>query len=215
LLAPAHFDFSATRARIFALGYLMLLDTLDQSDRSGETGAAKVLRAAREAGLKTAVDCVSEPGPRFREVVLAALRETDILFVNEFEIGQVIGREVAADQDAMVGAALELASEGIRSDGQIVLHAATGVVVIRGDGSRVAHGSVLLPDSEIGGATGAGDAFAAGYLLGFHAAAGVEECLRNGVCAAAMSLADPTPSGGMRSQRECLELGDRYGFRDF
>ncbi|MFT4548968.1 MAG: sugar/nucleoside kinase (ribokinase family), partial [Verrucomicrobiales bacterium] len=89
------------------------------------------------------------------------------------------------------------------------------VVVIRGDGSRVAHGSVLLPDSEIGGATGAGDAFAAGYLLGFHAAAGVEECLRNGVCAAAMSLADPTPSGGMRSQRECLELGDRYGFRDF
>jgi Fe-S oxidoreductase len=50
----------------------------------------KVLRAAREAGMVTAVDCVSEPGSQFKDVVHCAMREADILFINEFEIGQVI-----------------------------------------------------------------------------------------------------------------------------
>jgi len=215
LLSPGHFDFTSTRARIFVLGYLMLLDTLDQSDANGTSGAASVLRAAREAGLTTAVDCVSEPGSQFRGVVLAALRETDVLFMNEFEIGQVVGHGVAPGRDPMVAAAVELAGEEIREEGQIVLHSAKGAVVVDGDGTCVTHGSVLLPDSEIAGATGAGDAFAAGYLLGRHRGAGAEECLRDGVCAAAMSLSDPTPSAGMRAHEECIELGDRYGFRNF
>jgi sugar/nucleoside kinase (ribokinase family) len=215
LLSPEHFDFDTSRAKIFALGYLMLLDGLDQIDADGEAGATKVLRAAREAGMVTAVDCVSEPGPRFRDVVLSAMREADLLFINEFEIGQVIDREVPGEQGALVAAATTLAAEFPRAGCQVVLHAAGGAVAAMADGSWVAHASVALPESEIAGATGAGDAFAAGYLLGVHREEDAKSCLRNAVCAAAVSLVDPTPSAGMRGLSECLELGERYGFRNF
>jgi sugar/nucleoside kinase (ribokinase family) len=83
LLAAADFDFSKTQARVFLLGYLMLLESMDQLEADGSTGAAKVLRAAREAGLIAAVDCVSTPNPQFREIALASLAEADVFFANE------------------------------------------------------------------------------------------------------------------------------------
>lgn len=215
LLSPEHFDFSKSNARIFMLGFLMLLDNLDAIDEEGVTGAAKVLRKAREAGMITAVDCVSEPGETFKHVVLSALAETNLLFINEFEIGQVIGREVPAERSAMEEAALELASHAVREDTQVIVHAVTGGVVANRNGLLASHPSLALPDSEIAGATGAGDAFASGFLLGVHEGLSTEECLRYGACAAAMSLRDPTPSGGIMSLKDCLELGERYGWRDF
>src|SRR5688572_5535626 len=87
-LAPEHFDFSRTRARIFHLGYLLLLDRLDAATAAG-TAAAEVFRAARAAGLKTSADVVSENSDRFARVVRPVLPELDYLFVNEFEIAQV------------------------------------------------------------------------------------------------------------------------------
>lgn len=215
LLAPDHFDFTKTRAKFFALGFLMLLDTLDTLDDDGVSGAAKVLRAARKAGLITAVDCVSEPSPLFREVVLSALAEADLLFLNEFEIGQAIGRTVPAERIPMEEAARELASKAAREDTRIIVHAVNGAVVAKRDGSLTSHSSVVLPQAEIVGATGAGDAFASGFLLGAHEDLDDAECLRCAVGAAAMSLRDPTPSGGMRELNECLELGERYGFGEF
>lgn len=215
LLSPEHFDFTRSRARIFMLGFLMLLDALDAIDGDGSTGAAKVLRKARKAGMLTAVDCVSEPDRKFKRVVLAALAETDLLFLNEFEIGQVIGREVPAERAAMEEAALELASQASRGDTRVIVHAVSGAVVARRDGSLATHPSLALPDAEIAGATGAGDAFAAGFLLGVHGDLDSEQCLRYAVCAAAMSLRDPTPSAGMLALEDCLKLGERHGYRSF
>jgi sugar/nucleoside kinase (ribokinase family) len=215
LLSPEHFDFTHSHARIFMLGFLMLLDSLDVMDENGMTGAAKVLRRAREAGMITAVDCVSAPGETFKQVVLSALAEADLLFINEFEIGQVIGREVPAERSAMEEAALELAAQAARDDTQVIVHAVAGAVVARRDGFLATHPSLALPDSEIAGATGAGDAFASGYLLGVHEGMEPGQCLRYAACAAAMSLRDPTPSGGMLPLADCLSLGDRHGYRRF
>ncbi len=215
LLAPENFDFQQTKCKIFVLGYLMLLDTLDAIDAEGTTGAAKVLAAARAAGLITAVDCVSEPSSNFREVVLSAMANADILFLNEFEIGQVLGYEVAAERAPMAEAALALAAASPNQSLQIVLHAAGGAVVVKSDGTIVIQGSVQVPADRIAGASGAGDAFAAGYLIGVHDDQPVAECLRNAVCAAAMSLTDATPSGGMQSLESCLAMGEALGFRDF
>jgi len=215
LLSPEHFDFSQSKARVFMLGFLMLLDTLDAIDENGVTGAAKVLRKAREAGMITAVDCVSEPGETFKQVVLSALAEADLLFLNEFEIGQVLGREVPAERAAMEAAARELAAQATRDNTQVIVHAVAGAVVAKRDGSVATHASLALPDAEIAGATGAGDAFAAGFLLGVHEGLESEECLRHAACAAAMSLRDPTPSAGMGTLKDCLELGKRHGWRDF
>jgi sugar/nucleoside kinase (ribokinase family) len=85
LLAPEHFDFGATTARFFYLGYLLLLDTLDAPGPDGAPRAREVLRAARAAGLRTALDCVSENSDRFGKVVAPVLPEVDVLFANDFE----------------------------------------------------------------------------------------------------------------------------------
>ena len=59
-LDSAHFDFTQSRARIFHLGYILLLDRLDQPDPKYGTVAAALLARARAAGFKTSLDLVSE-----------------------------------------------------------------------------------------------------------------------------------------------------------
>jgi len=60
-------DFKKTKAQIFHLGYLLLLDALDAADAKYGTKAARLLAAAQEAGLKTSVDVVSEDSDRFQK----------------------------------------------------------------------------------------------------------------------------------------------------
>lgn len=214
LLEPAHFDFTRTTSRVFFLGYLMLLEKMDQFE-GDVTGSAQVLRAAREAGLIAAVDCVSVPSRQFREIVLCAFKETDILFINEFEIGQVLGREVRAERQDMNRAATELVSMASHKESMVVLHAASGAVAAMADGSVEACPSLAVPGSDIAGTTGAGDAFAAGFLLGVHDSFPVDQCLRYAACSAAMSLSHVTPSLGMDTMENCLRLEGEYGYRDF
>src|SRR3954463_7458479 len=67
-------DFYKTKARIFHLGYLLLLDAMDSPDKLYGTKAARLLQQAQEAGLKTSVDVVSEDSDRFTKVVTPALK---------------------------------------------------------------------------------------------------------------------------------------------
>ena len=94
LLGPEHFDFSRTQAKIFHLGYLLLLDRLDAFDAEGITGAAAVLRAARATGMRTSLDCVSDSSDRFRAVATPALPHVDYFFANDFEAGRLTGIDV-------------------------------------------------------------------------------------------------------------------------
>ena len=215
LLDVQHFDFSRTNAKIFSLGYLMLLESLDELSDGGSTGAATVLRRARNAGLITTVDCVSIPKSGFREVVLSALKETNLLFINEFEMGQVLGRTIAPDCNAMQDAARELTALSCGNDVQVVLHAANGAVVATNNGKVESYPALAVPQSQIAGTTGAGDAFAAGYLLGVHENQSVRDCLRYAMCTAAQSLSEYTPSDGMDTLEKCLELPNQFPQQGF
>lgn len=214
---PEHLDFTRTNARFFHLGYLLLLDRLDTPDAEWGTAAARVLRAARAAGLETSVDVVSEDGDRFAALVRPALLHVDLLFLNEFEAGRVTGREIrragdgTLDRDALRLAASDLLAAGVRR--WVVIHFPEGACAAGADGRTLAQGSVNLPAGEIAGAVGAGDALAAGVLLGRHAGLPMPEALRLGVCAAAASLREASSSGGVRPRAECLALGERFGFR--
>jgi sugar/nucleoside kinase (ribokinase family) len=95
----------------------------------------------------------------------------------------------------------------------VIVHFPEGGVALGRDGEWTEHGSVKLPAGYIKGAAGAGDAFAAGVLLGWHEQKSVAEQLRTGVCAAAANLSDETCTGGLKPLAECLELGGQYGFR--
>jgi sugar/nucleoside kinase (ribokinase family) len=211
-----HVDFSATTARHFHLGYLMLLDTMDLFATEGRTHASLALEAAKQAGLSTSVDIVSTENTHFREITESALPYTDVLVINEIEAGKVAGVNLkgaeGADVDACIEAARALLSRGVHQ--QVVIHFVEGAVVAKHDGSIVKQGSVKLPPGFIAGATGAGDAFAAGYLHGWHEGWEVPRCLQLAVGAAASCLSHPTPSRGLQAVDACLKLGGTHGYRD-
>jgi sugar/nucleoside kinase (ribokinase family) len=214
LLARHHFDFNGTSARLFYLGYLMLLDTLDERDTSGRSGASRVLEAARHAGLTTVVDLVSVEHADFRRTVLSALPWVDHMIINEVEAGNLLGETLPDDDRAR----LEEAADRILALGvgeAVVIHSpAGGVAASRTEGTH-AQGSVLLPRGLFRGSNGAGDAFAAGYLHGLHEGWALPRRLRLAVGTAACSLMDPAPSAGIRGHDACLELSAIYGAREW
>ena len=215
-LGPEHFDLGQSSARIFHLGYLLLLDRLDGPSATHGTVAAEVLASAQAAGLKTSIDCVSEDSDRFAKIVMPALPHVDYCIMNEFEAGRCTGRKVhegeTLNRQELRASMQDLLDAGVRE--RVVVHFPKGGVALGRDGSWEEHGSVQLPESGyIRGAAGAGDAFAAGVLYGWHEDKSVQEQLRYGVCAAAANLSDETCTGGLKPLRECLALGERYGFR--
>lgn len=217
LLDRGHFDFASTSAKIFHLGYLLLLDRLDAPDVEYGTVAAEVLSRAQAAGLSTSVEAVSEDSDRFARIVLPALKYVDVCIMNEFEAGRVTNRKIrngeTLDRTELRLAMEELVAKGVRQ--YVVVHFPEGGCAMGADGSWHEHGSVKLPADYIRGAAGAGDAFTAGFLLGWHDEKPVKESLRYGVCGAAANLSDETCTGGLRSLAECLAIGDQYGFRSY
>jgi sugar/nucleoside kinase (ribokinase family) len=211
-----HVDCSTTTAKHFHLGYLMLLDTMDHFASHGRTHASLALEAAKKAGLSTSVDIVSTENAQFREIADSALPFTDLLVINEIEAGKVAGLELkkpqGVDVDACVAAARILLERGVSR--QVVIHFVEGAVVAEKGGTVVKHGSLKLPAGFIAGATGAGDAFAAGYLHGFHEGWDITRSLQLAVCTAASCLTHPTPSLGLQRVDACLKLGGTHGYRD-
>lgn len=213
LLAPEHFDFASTRARHFHLGYLLLLDQLDQL-ADGQPRAIEVLQRARAAGLTTSVDCVSEAGARFRQVVIPLLPSVDVLFANDFETEKIadmpVRRNGKLDAISVGVAARRLLRGGPRQ--WVVIHGPEAVYACSSSGEDFWQGSVRVDGAEIAGAAGAGDALAAGVLHGLHEGWSMPECLRLGVSAAAMSLLHPSCSGGLRPLAATSLWAEQRGF---
>jgi sugar/nucleoside kinase (ribokinase family) len=214
-LGPEHFDFTGTRARIFYLGYLLLLDRLDAPGDDGSPEALGVLRRARSAGLMTALDCVSAAAGHFRATVAPVLPEVDVLFVNDFEAEQVtripVGRGASLDRMAVEAAARALVGLGVR--GWAVVHFPEGACACSGAGELVWQPAVRMPAGLVSSTVGAGDALAAGVLFGLHEGWPMARALELGACTAAASLMHPTCSGGVLPYGECLEFGREQGFK--
>jgi sugar/nucleoside kinase (ribokinase family) len=216
-LGAQHFRFDLSTHRWFHLGYLLLLDEMDRLLPDGRTVASQVLEKARAAGIITSVDIVSTEHPQFREIALASLPHTDHLIINEIEAGRVTRRELRAgngiDIAATTAAASELLNLGVRRE--VVIHFAEGAVAVDSEGQVTLKGSLRLPSHGfIVGATGAGDAFAAGYIYAKHEGWATTDALQLAVTTAAACLTDPTPSGGLRSLAACRELVAAFAFRE-
>lgn len=209
-------NFNKIRASIFHLGYLLLLDELDEPDAKFGTKAARLLNAAQVAGMKTSVDVVSEDSDRFPKIVTPALKYVDYCILNEIEAGKTAGFKIRQvdgrlDKVALRHAAGALLQCGVRE--LVIIHFPEGGFARTRKGDDVWQSSLKLPDKYITGTAGAGDAFCAGVLLGLHEGWELNRCLQTGVCAAAASLSDPTCTGGMKPLSACLALAKKYGYR--
>jgi sugar/nucleoside kinase (ribokinase family) len=209
-------DFDKTKARIFHLGYLLLLDALDAPDAKHGTKAARLLAAAQEAGLKTSVDVVSEDGDRFGKIVNPALKHVDYCVLNEIEAGKTTGFKIrladgSLDTVAVRHAAGTLLQQGVRE--LVVIHFPEGGFARTRKGEDAWQSSLKLPDKAIAGTAGAGDAFCAGVLLGLHEGWELSRCLLTAVCVAAASLSHPTCTLGVKSLEASMALAKKHGFR--
>jgi sugar/nucleoside kinase (ribokinase family) len=208
-------NFERTRPRIFHLGYLLLLDALDQRDPKFGTKAARLLAHAQRAGVKTCVDVVSEDSDRFAKIVNPALRYVDYCILNEIEAGKTTGFKLRQpdgllDPVATRHAAGALLQQGVRE--LVVIHFAEGAFARTRRGEDFWRPSLKLPPDYIGGTAGAGDAFCAGVLLGLHEGWDMPRCLLTGSCIAAASLSQATCTGGVKSLNHSLGLARKFGF---
>jgi sugar/nucleoside kinase (ribokinase family) len=215
LLDIDDFDLNGSAARLLYLGYPMLLGRLDDRHAEQGTRGAELLRRARKAGFVTCVDFVTAPPERFIGVASAILPHTDICLMNELEAERSTGI-VLRDGGRLVAERLDQAARALIGLGvgmSVAIHAPEGAHVrnTKGDTARI--GSVLVPKERIAGTAGAGDAFAAGFLMVWHQGGALEDAARAGTAAAAVCLLDATTSEGLRPLEECLSFARTYGLR--
>lgn len=212
----ADLDFAALKARIFHLGYLLLLDSLDEPDTRHGTKAARLLASAQAAGIKTSVDVVSEDSDRFSKIINPALKFVDYCILNEIEAGKTTGFAIrradgTLDTVAVRHAAGALLQQGVRE--LVVIHFVEGAFARTRKGEDYWQPSLKLPPEYIGGTAGAGDAFCGGVLLGLHENWNMQRCLLTGVCIATASLSDATCTAGIKSLKASLGLAHKFPFR--
>ncbi len=215
LLSPKHFDFLHTQARILHLGLPGAHKIMDAAWGGETTGWAAVLKAARAHGLLTNLEMVSTERSKVRAFGRSCLPHLDLLVVNDYEIGCVAEIETR-DANGAIPARVEEALRASVLLGPVklaVAHFPEGAIAVTSDGTRFAQGSIAMPPGAIAGVNGAGDAFAAGMLYGWHEGWSVEECLRLGHACAAASMREVPTTTGVARVNECLALADKYGHR--
>ena len=181
---------SALNVKMLHLGYFLLLDKIDNGD--GE----KLLKKAKEQGIKTSIDLVSENSERY-SLVLPCLKYVDNLIINEVEAGALRGIE--PKRENLVEIAEKLKTYGVSE--RVIIHTPEmGVCVSEKGIERVP--AYALPDNFIVGTTGAGDAFCAGALFGIYQEKTDKEILEFASSAAVAALSHADATSGLRTEQE-------------
>ncbi|MDB6080243.1 MAG: ribokinase, partial [Akkermansiaceae bacterium] len=189
-----------------------LLDRFDRFDGDGSCRAAILMERARQAGFATSVDFVSTPHPHFQAIARSTLPHVDHLLLNEIEAGMILSATLDTRDIALLEkAATELLGWGVARS--VVIHFEGGAVAATSDHTTHYQPSLEIPHGYCQGATGAGDAFAAGYLHALHEGQTLDQRLRLAMCTAAACLSHPAPSQGLRPIPDCLKLAELYPWR--
>ncbi len=153
----------------------------------------EMLRRAREAGLRTSMDTGWDSRGEWMGVVGPCLPFVDLLFVNEDEAQRLTG---AADA--------VLASQALQNGG------ARTVVVKLGDRGCVVDGE-HVPGCcvEVVDTTGAGDAFAGGFVAGLQRGMSLFDAARLANAIGALCVTRLGSTAGLRSFEETIAFASR------
>lgn len=199
-------------ARIFHLGYLLLLDELDKPDPQYGVVAARVLKTLREKGYETSVDVVSEEGDRFRRIIEPCLPYVDYFIVNEIEAGAVCGFPLRTSGGELLPERVQDAAALLmeRDIGRLcAIHFPEGGYALTGAGEACWCDSVRVAPAQIVSAVGAGDAFCAGMLYAMHERLPLPDALRLANTAARFNLFSATSTAGAPTLRQITEFMDK------
>lgn len=213
LFDEACVDWERMKGQLLHVGYILLLDALDQEDAEYGTRMARLLAQAKSRGLKTSIDVVTETGDRFRTLVPPALKYTDYCIINELEAQQITGVLLRDEEERLYVEHMEEALRKMKELGVstwAVIHCPEGGYGLDENGSFVSLNSLRLPKGYIKGTVGAGDAFCAGVLYGAEKQWSLGESIRLGICTAAASLSEPGATEGVGSVEQVMKLGSRF-----
>jgi len=178
----------------------------------------ELLKRAQALGIHTNMEMVYLTPVRTRELVLPCLPHLTSLVINESEAAALLDTDLKVespnshvDWETLEGAASSLMSLGVNQ--LAVIHTPAGAVAADSRGNTWRQGSVKVPQDRIKGTTGAGDAFAAGVLFGFHENWTVAESLLLAVAAAAQNIQSEFSAAGISPADETLALTAALGHR--
>lgn len=191
---------------------------MDRPRPGGGNGWSALLQRAQSGGLHTNLELVSLAPERIAEVASPCLPYLSSIVVNELEAGALTGIDAPAptvdepaDWPALEAMAASLVERGVSV--LAVVHFPAGCVAAAPGGRTWRQGSVHLRREQVRSTNGAGDAFAAGVLLGLHEGWPVEQCLRLAVASAAACVQSPSTSDGIKPAAVCLADADQAGYR--
>ena len=206
-------DWEKLDCDILHIGYILLLNSLDQEDEQYGSKMARLLHRAQQRGIRTSIDVVSEASDRFHRLVPPALKYTDYCVINEIEAGETTGVPLRDADDRLIVENIPKALKRMKELGVstwAVIHSPEGGYGLDENDNYAAVDSLKLPDGYIKGSVGAGDAFCAGVLCAAERGESLREALELGVSAAAASLSEANATDGMRSEAEVRELYRKY-----
>ena len=209
-------DWDRVDAGIFHIGYILLLDALDQPDPEYGSRMTRLLCQAQAHGLRTSIDVVSEASDRFTRLVPPAMKYTDYCIINEYEAEMTTGIKLRGPQGELLTDHVPVALKAMKDMGVstwVVIHCPEGGYGLDEHDRFIQLGSLVLPKGYIKGSVGAGDAFCAGVLYGAEKGWTLEKAIDLGIASAAASLSAPGATEGMCSQAEALALFEKYDRR--
>lgn len=212
-----HIDFSAIKTDMFHIGYILLLDTLDGPDPEYGTQMARVLKTAKDKGLRTSVDVVSESSYRFNKIVLPVLKYTDYLILNEIEAGRTTGYEIREKTGGLDYMNLKKTLKTLMDSGEselVCIHFPEGAYAVKKGAEPHFVPSHSCPEGFIKSTVGAGDAFCGGMLYGIHEGWELDRSMRFANAMAAACLTGMTTSDGMKSMEETSKIMGELPLRD-
>jgi len=106
-----HMPFEKVKPKMLHLGYFLLLERVDNGE------GLKILQMAKELGIETSIDLVSENSDRYA-LVKPCLPYTDYLIINELEAGKLTGVEPCIGN--LEKMALRLKEMGVRK--KVIIH---------------------------------------------------------------------------------------------
>lgn len=192
-------DWDNLNVKMLHLGYFLLLQKVDDGD------GYKILKKAKDLGIMTSIDLVSENSDRY-SIVVPCLPLVDNLIINETEAGKLCGIEPTEENlEKICDKLLEM---GVRD--RVIIHMPMLGVCKSRSGAYTTLPSVDVPKDFIKGKTGAGDAFCSGALLGIYNGESDEKILEYAQIAAMASLRAPDATSGMDTLENLYELAKQY-----
>ncbi|MBQ8401737.1 MAG: carbohydrate kinase family protein, partial [Clostridia bacterium] len=209
LFAPEDIPVDALDCRIFHIGYILLLDRMDEADPTYGTKLAGLLKRVQEKGIKTSIDVVSDATGRFREKVAPALRYCDYAIMNEIEGCGVSGlaprkADGSIDADNMRSTMQMMLDMGVRD--RVILHSKEAGFMLTKDGQFRMADAVDIDPARIAGKVGAGDAFCAGCLYGLLTGIPDADLLDYASAAAVCNLTAADSISGMKTAEEIRKI---------